>query len=89
MSKQYQVGVAATGMVLPKTCYSNDDMIAEINQATVGRDDIPELNSAWIEENIWIKKFILKIELTFFKTFESFIIIFYFFFNKCFKRPIK
>lgn len=55
MNKQFQVGIAGTGMVLPKTRYSNDDIIAEINAATVGRTDIPELNSAWIEENIWIK----------------------------------
>lgn len=55
MKKNFRAGVAATGMVLPKQCYTNDDIIAEINKATSGRDDVPELNSAWIEENIWIK----------------------------------
>ena len=55
MKKNFRAGVAATGMVLPKNCYTNDDIIAEINKATAGRTDVPELNSAWIEENIWIK----------------------------------
>jgi 3-oxoacyl-[acyl-carrier-protein] synthase III len=55
MKKGFHVGVAATGMVLPSKCYTNDDVLAEINKATEGRDDVPELNSKWIEENIWIK----------------------------------
>lgn len=56
MKKNFHVGIAAASMVLPKNCYSNDDIIAEIKKATVAREDIPELNSQWIEENIWIKQ---------------------------------
>ena len=56
MRDNYNVGIAATGMVLPKTCYSNDDIIEKIKSCTKGRDDVPELNSQWIEENIWIKQ---------------------------------
>jgi 3-oxoacyl-[acyl-carrier-protein] synthase III len=55
MKQHFHVGIAATGMVLPKKCYTNDDIISLIKEKTVGREDVPELNSAWIEENIWIK----------------------------------
>jgi 3-oxoacyl-[acyl-carrier-protein] synthase III len=56
MQKNYNVGIAATGMVLPQASYTNDDIINKIKSCTAGRGDIPELNSKWIEENIWIKK---------------------------------
>ncbi len=56
MSKSFHVGVAGTGMVLPKTKYTNDDIIEKIKLETAGMEGIPELNSQWIEENIWIKQ---------------------------------
>ena len=55
MKKDYHAKVAATGIVLPKTCYTNDQIIEKINAATQGRDDVPELRSDWIEENIGIR----------------------------------
>ena len=55
MRKDFNVGVVSTGMVLPKKCYTNDDIIEKIRAATKDMSGIPELNSQWIEENIWIK----------------------------------
>lgn len=56
MNKTFNISVASTGMVLPKTKYSNDDIIEKIENATKDSGDIPKLNSKWIEENIWIKQ---------------------------------
>lgn len=55
MKTSYHVGIAATGMVLPKRKYSNQDIIERIKKATKDKKEIPELKAEWIEENIGIK----------------------------------
>ena len=54
MKTSYHVGIAATGMILPKRSYTNQDIITYIKQANKDKQ-IPDLKPAWIEDNIGIK----------------------------------